>query len=136
MNTSTVKHLATIKRIRKLARLMDTAIGIPGTKFRIGLDPILGLIPGGGDLVSAGLSLYIVFLAIRIGLPGKDTGKMLQNIALETMLGSVPLVGDIFDAYYKANIRNLEILEAHLATTETELVNSEIVEKVDPVSKA
>ncbi|MGV2826473.1 DUF4112 domain-containing protein [Myxosarcina sp. GI1(2024)] len=119
--TNTVKQLATLKKIRRLSRLLDTAIGIPGTKFRIGLDPILGLIPGGGDLITAAFSLYIIFLATRFKLPGEKINKMLWNIGLEAVVGMVPLFGDIFDAYYKSNIRNLEILENHLQEVKPEL---------------
>ncbi|GAB4548845.1 MAG: DUF4112 domain-containing protein [Pleurocapsa sp.] len=111
---NTTQQLKNLQRIRKIARLLDSAIGIPGTKFRIGLDPILGLIPGGGDLVAAVISAYMIYLATRFGLEKAEISKMIANVALETVLGSVPLVGDIFDAYFKANLRNLEILENHL----------------------
>lgn len=114
----TAKSLATLNRIRKLSRLMDTAIRIPGTGFRIGLDPIIGLIPGGGDLISTAFSAYIIFLATRFGLPRRDLAKMIFNIGLEAVVGTVPLVGDLFDAYYKSNIRNLAILEQHLTAVE------------------
>ena len=113
--TNRIQQLKNLKRIRKIAKLLDTAIGIPGTKFRIGLDPILGLIPGGGDLITAGISAYMIFLATRFGLEKSDIFKMIQNIILETAVGTVPIAGDIFDAYFKANMRNLEILERHLA---------------------
>ena len=115
-----VKKLKNLKRIRKIAKLLDSAIGIPGTKFRIGLDPIIGLIPGGGDLITAGISAYMIFLAARFGLKKEEIGKMIGNVAIETFLGTVPLVGDIFDAYFKANIRNLEILEKHLEQSNLE----------------
>ena len=118
---NTAERLATLNRIRKLSRLMDTAIGIPGTRFRIGLDPIIGLIPGAGDLISTAFSAYIIYLATRLDIPGKDLRKMLFNIGLEAVAGTVPLVGDFFDAYYKSNIRNLAILEQHLQAAEPEL---------------
>ena len=118
---NTAERLATLNRIRKLSRLMDTAIGIPGTKFRIGLDPIFGLVPGAGDLISTAFSAYIIYLATRFSLPVKDIRKMIFNIGLEAVVGTVPLVGDMFDAYYKSNIRNLAILEQHLQTAEPEL---------------
>lgn len=121
MNTNTIERLATLNRIRKLSRLMDTAIGIPGTKFRIGLDPIMGLIPGAGDLISTSFSAYIIYLATRFGIPSKDIQRMILNIGLEAVVGTVPLVGDLFDAYYKSNIRNLAILEQHLQATEPEI---------------
>ena len=115
-----IEQLKNLKRIRKIANLLDSAIGIPGTKFRIGLDPILGLIPGGGDLITAGISGYMIYLAARFGLKKEEIGKMIANVALETALGTFPIVGDIFDAYFKANIRNLEILENHLAQSNLE----------------
>jgi hypothetical protein len=113
-----IQQLKNLQRIRKIANLLDTAIGIPGTKFRIGLDPILGLIPGGGDLITAFISAYMIYLATRFGLEKEQISKMLGNVAIETIFGSIPLVGDIFDAYFKANIRNLEILENHLAKSQ------------------
>jgi hypothetical protein len=118
---NTAERLATLNRIRKLSRLMDTAIRIPGTGFRIGLDPIMGLVPGAGDLVSTAFSAYIIYLATRFAIPGKDLRKMLFNIGLEAAVGTVPLVGDFFDAYYKSNIRNLAILEQHLQASDPEL---------------
>ncbi len=118
---NTAERLATLNRIRKLSRLMDTAIGIPGTGFRIGLDPIIGLIPGAGDLISTAFSAYIIYLATRFGIPAKDLQKMIFNIGLEAIAGTVPLVGDLFDAYYKSNIRNLAILEQYLQAAEPEL---------------
>ncbi|MGL5795697.1 MAG: DUF4112 domain-containing protein [Waterburya sp.] len=114
-----IQQLKNLQRIRKLANLLDTAIGIPGTKFRIGLDPILGLLPGGGDLIAALMSAYMIYLATRFKLEKEEIGKMVGNVAIETIFGSIPLVGDIFDAYFKANIRNLEILENHLQKSNT-----------------
>jgi hypothetical protein len=117
----TVKKLAALKRIRKFSRLMDTAIGIPGTKFRIGLDPIIGLIPGAGDIVSTIISGYIIYLATRVGVSNDNLKEMIFNVGLEFVVGTIPLFGDIFDAFYKSNIRNLEILEEHIMATEPEL---------------
>jgi len=129
----TIKRLATLNRIRKLSVLMDTSIGIPGTPFRFGLDPIIGLLPGGGDLISAAFSAYIIFLATRFGIPRQDLTKMIFNVALEAVVGTVPLVGDLFDAFYKSNIRNLAILEKHLMTVEPELekVANELAKEVN-----
>lgn len=115
------KRLATLNRIRKLSRIMDTSIGIPFTKFRIGIDPILGLVPGAGDIISTAFSAYIIFLATRFGIPREDLTKMIFNVGLEAVVGTVPLVGDLFDAFYKSNIRNLAILEQHLTVVEPEL---------------
>ncbi|WP_375506892.1 DUF4112 domain-containing protein [uncultured Nostoc sp.] len=115
------KRLATLNRIRKLSRLMDTSIRIPLTGFRIGIDPIIGLVPGAGDLISTAFSAYIIFLATRFGIPRQDLAKMIFNVGLETVVGTVPLLGDLFDAFYKSNIRNLAILEQHLTVVEPEL---------------
>lgn len=118
---NTAERLATLKHIRRLSRLMDTAIRIPGINFRIGLDPILGLFPGAGDLVSAGFSAYIIYQATQLGISRQNLRKMLFNVGLEAVVGTIPLAGDLFDAYYKSNIRNLEILEKHLQEFDPEL---------------
>ncbi|MBV8887842.1 MAG: DUF4112 domain-containing protein [Chroococcidiopsidaceae cyanobacterium CP_BM_RX_35] len=133
----TAKRIATLNRIRQLSRLMDTAFRIPGTGFRIGIDPIIGLIPGGGDLVSTAFSAYIIFLATRFGIRRQDLAKMIFNIALEAVVGTVPLVGDLFDAFYKSNIRNLALLERHLIVVEPELdevasVHSDFAQPISP----
>ncbi|BBD62687.1 hypothetical protein NIES2109_55330 [Nostoc sp. HK-01] len=126
-----VKRLATLDRIRRLSRLMDTSIRIPLLGFRIGLDPIIGLVPGAGDFISTGFSAYIIFLATRFGIPRQDLAKMIFNVGLEAVVGSVPLVGDLFDAFYKSNIRNLAILEEHLTKVppESQVVSGEIEQK-------
>ena len=115
------ERIATLNRIRKFSRLMDSAFRIPGIGFRFGLDPIIGLIPGLGDLVATAFSAYIIFLAARFGLPREVLTKMIFNIGLEAVVGAVPLVGDLFDAYYKSNLRNLALLEQHLEVVEPEL---------------
>lgn len=107
---------ASLQRLRSLAHLLDNAIGIPGTPYRIGIDPIIGLVPGGGDLVSAALSVYIVWEAARIGLPRATVTQMVSNLVLDTLFGSVPMAGDFFDVTWKANTKNIALLEAHLAS--------------------
>jgi Domain of unknown function (DUF4112) len=106
-------HMPRLRRMRQLSQLLDGAIVIPGTKQRIGLDPILGLIPGGGDTVSAALSGYIIIEAARMGLPRAALMRMVMNIAVDTIVGSVPVLGDIFDVFSKANLRNMQIVESH-----------------------
>ncbi|MBD2460922.1 DUF4112 domain-containing protein [Oscillatoria sp. FACHB-1407] len=115
-----LEKLATLKRIRTLSRLMDNSIRIPGLGFRVGLDPIIGLIPGAGDIASTAFSAYILFLAARFKLPSELWQKMIFNIALEAVVGTVPLLGDLFDAAYKSNIRNLALLEAHLEKSDAD----------------
>jgi hypothetical protein len=126
-----IQQLKNLQRIRKIANLLDTAIGIPGTKFRIGLDPILGLLPGGGDLIAAVISAYMIYLATRFQLEKQEIGKMIGNVAIETIFGSIPLIGDVFDAYFKANIRNLEILENHLEKSNLKTQESKLESKLE-----
>lgn len=109
--------LARLARLRRLARLLDSAIGIPGTRFRVGLDGLFGLVPGGGDMAMGLVSLYIVNEARKMGLPQHKLLRMLGNVALDVAAGSVPIVGDLVDMAFKANLRNLDIIEEHLRTT-------------------
>jgi Domain of unknown function (DUF4112) len=99
-----------IRRLRFIARLMDSAVAVPGTRYRIGLDPILGLVPGAGDLVSSAFSIYIIFEGVKLGATSTQVLKMLGNVAIDTVVGAVPALGDVFDAAFKANKRNLKIL--------------------------
>lgn len=92
---------------------MDGALGVPGTRFRIGLDPLLGLIPGVGDLAGAALSGYIVTIAARLGAPPSVLVRMLGNVAVDMLIGAIPGVGDLFDFGWKANTRNLALIERY-----------------------
>ncbi len=114
------KHFqrTSLQRLRNLSRLLDNAIAIPGTNFRFGLDPILGFIPGAGDFVGTALSAYIVIEAARLGLPRDTLGKMVLNILLEGLVGTIPVVGDWFDFAWKANVKNIELIEAHLSVAQ------------------
>ena len=103
------------RRVRVIARLLDNSISIPGTGWKIGLDPIVGLIPGIGDLIGAVLSAYIVLEAARADVPGFTLVRMLANVGFDTLLGAVPAVGDLFDAAWKSNTRNVTLLERHLS---------------------
>lgn len=102
-----------LRRLDRLAQLLDTAIPIPGTRFRLGLDGLLGLVPGVGDTIGAVFSAYIIFEAARLGFPTGTLLRMVGNVAVETLVGTVPIIGDIFDIAWKANIRNLALLRAH-----------------------
>jgi Domain of unknown function (DUF4112) len=104
----------TLDRLRQLSHLLDNAIAIPGTNYRIGLDPILGLLPGGGDTLAAIFSAYIVLEAARLGAPRATLVKMVFNIIFDTIIGIVPVVGDLFDFAWKANTKNLTLLEEHM----------------------
>ncbi len=101
--------------LRALARLMDSAVAIPGTNIRLGLDSLIGLVPGLGDLAGAAMSGYIVLASARLGAPTPVLIRMVANIAVDGVVGSVPLVGDLFDVGWRANMRNTDLLERHLA---------------------
>jgi hypothetical protein len=105
---------ARLRRIRALARLLDTAYVVPGTRYRIGLDPILGLLPGLGDFLSLGLSAYLLHEARHLGVSRRTLARMGLNLLLDATVGTVPLLGDVFDVAYKANARNLALLEKDL----------------------
>jgi hypothetical protein len=102
---------ARLFQARKLARLLDRAVRIPGTNISFGLDALLGLIPGGGDVAGAIFSSYLILLGSRMGLPAHVLTRMIGNVAIDTLGGSVPILGDLFDVAWKSNTRNLEILE-------------------------
>ena len=103
-----------VERLRRLAYLLDDRFPIPGTRYRIGLDGLVGLVPGIGDGVTTLLALYIVLEARRLGVPLNKLGRMGINVGLDAVLGAVPLVGDLFDVAWKANRRNLALLLDHL----------------------
>jgi hypothetical protein len=94
--------------------LLDSAIAVPGTNIRIGADGAIGLVPGIGDAVSAVLGAYIVFEAHRLGLPGTKIARMLGNVALDGLVGAIPVLGDLFDLAFRSNRRNMRILREHL----------------------
>ena len=107
------------RNVRVIARLLDNAIPIPGTSWKIGLDPIIGLIPGIGDLISAVLSGYIILEAARADIPTLTLAKMLGNVGIDTLFGAVPALGDVFDAAWKSNTKNVALLERHLEVVVT-----------------
>ena len=103
-----------VERLKLLTRLLDNAFQIPGTQFRIGLDAIVGIIPGIGDAIGAVFSTFIVFQAARLGVSRATLARMMGNAVLDTIIGAIPLLGDLFDAGWKANTKNMALLEAHL----------------------
>ena len=113
------ESLRRFRRLQRLARLLDSEFQLPGTRWRIGLDPLIGLVPGIGDTAGAAISLWLIAEAGRLGVPSATLLKMLLNVLVDTTVGSIPLLGDIFDAGYKANLRNLELLERALFRART-----------------
>jgi hypothetical protein len=102
------------RRLERLSTLLDRAITIPGTRIGVGLDPILGLIPGIGDAATGALSLWIIVEAARMGAPRATLIRMLANVAVDTFGGSLPLVGDVFDFAWRSNSRNMDLLRGHI----------------------
>ena len=108
------------REIAAFGRFLDSSIRLPGG-FRIGWDGIIGLVPGIGDVIGLGLSGYLVWRAAELGLPRATLARMLGNVALETVIGAVPIVGDAFDFAFKANNRNVRLLQRALEDRRREL---------------
>jgi hypothetical protein len=104
--------------IRALARVLDSAVKIPGTGIRVGADSVFGLVPVVGDIAGAALSGYIVLASARLGAPASTLMRMLINIGVDTVVGAVPVLGDMFDVGWRANMRNVELLDVHLGGSE------------------
>lgn len=103
-----------IERLERLTRLLDTAVAIPGTNFRFGADGVIGLVPGIGDALTTAMSAWIVYEAHQIGVPKHVLMRMIGNVAADSVVGAVPLLGDVFDVLWKANRRNMRLLREHL----------------------
>jgi len=117
-------HLA---RVRALARLLDTAARVPGTGVRFGLDAVLGLVPGLGDVAGTAIAGYIVLAAARLGAPPSLLLRMLVNLGIDTAVGAVPVLGDVFDVAWRANVRNVALIEEHVASPGTARRSSRLV---------
>jgi cytochrome c biogenesis protein CcdA len=132
--TRTLKepHLAARERsnedgLDRLAWWLDSSIAVPGTRFRIGFDALIGLVPGIGDLIGTALSAYIVAAAARRGMPGSVLLRMAFNVGVETIVGAVPILGDLFDAAWKANQRNVDLLRQYSAAPRRAQAQSRLV---------
>ena len=105
---------AALKRLDRFARWSDDVFRIPGTSWRIGLEPLVGLLPGVGDAAGLIVAAYVPAEAWRLGAPWRLLGRMTANIATDALVGTVPLLGDVFDVGFKANRRNVEALKEWL----------------------
>jgi hypothetical protein len=105
------------RNVRALARFLDSSISIPGTEWKIGFDAIVGVVPVVGDLIGGSLSAYILLEAARAEVPILTLARMLANVGIDTIVGSVPALGDVFDAVWKSNMKNVALLERHLAVS-------------------
>lgn len=107
------ERLRRLRRLSGIARLMDTAIRIPGTGIRFGADSIIGLVPVIGDAGGALIGLYIVNEARQMGVPAHKLSQMVGNLAVDALVGSVPVFGDLFDVYFKSHRRNVDMIMQH-----------------------
>jgi hypothetical protein len=107
-------HDATLERLDRLAYWLDERFRLPGTNVRMGLDGLLGLVPGIGDTLGGLISAYILLEAWRLGIPNSVLMRMLANLGIDVVVGSVPVLGDVFDIGWKANRRNVNLLLRHL----------------------
>lgn len=103
-----------MQALRALTRIMDEAVRIPGTRFRVGLDAIIGLIPWAGDMAGAAVTGFTILTAHRMGAPPVVLLNMVVNLGIDALVGAIPFLGDIFDFGFKANRRNVDLLERHL----------------------
>ena len=107
-----------LNRLKRLSEKLDDSITIPGTERKIGIDPIIGLIPGGGDLIGGVISIYIMHAGIKMGMPRATIIRMFGNVALEFVIGCIPIIGDLFDATWKSNQRNVKLIEDSVMSEE------------------
>jgi len=103
-----------LRRAKIVASVLDDAIRVPGTDIRFGIDPLVGLVPGLGDFLGGAASVYIILEAARAGAPASVITRMALNVGIDTLVGGLPLVGDLFDFAWKSNARNVKLLAGHL----------------------
>ena len=103
-----------LRRVRAVASVLDDAMRVPGTDIRFGIDPLIGLVPGLGDLLGGAASAYIILEAARVGAPASVLVRMALNVGIDTLVGGLPLVGDLFDFAWKSNTRNVKLLARHM----------------------
>ncbi|WP_299409370.1 DUF4112 domain-containing protein [Acaryochloris sp. IP29b_bin.148] len=122
LNSASQPMADKVQRLHRLAFVLDNSISIPGTKLRFGLDPILGLLGiagGSGDVVGGAVGAYIVYQAAQMGIPKEVVGQMVVNILLDSLVGIVPGIGDFLDFTWKANTRNMALVDQHLTVSST-----------------
>ena len=118
---------AHLGRLRRIAGVLDDLVPVPGTRMRFGVDPLLGLIPGAGDAVGAGVASYALFVAVKLGAPPHVLVRMAGNVLVDALAGTVPLVGDLLDFGWKASRKNVRLVERYAATPERVKASSRVV---------
>jgi hypothetical protein len=102
------------RRLQRIAKLMDSQVRVPGLGLKIGADAVLGLVPGFGDVITGAIGAYLIYEAQRLGIPRAAIARMVANIAVDTAIGAIPVAGDIWDFFFRANDRNMQILARHI----------------------
>lgn len=102
------------RRLQRIAKLMDSQIRVPVIGLRIGADAILGLVPGFGDILTGAIGAYLIYEAQKLGIPRSAVVRMIANIAVDTAIGAIPFAGDVWDLFFRANDRNMQILARHI----------------------
>lgn len=113
MHKDTFKNSPELQWVARVSRLLDSKFRIPGTSIRFGLDPVFGLLPVAGDLATMLISLSLIYTMFRNGASGKLVAKMILNALLDLTIGSIPVIGTVFDVYFKANNRNVQLLRQY-----------------------
>ena len=116
-----------LAEVETIAWLLDNSIPVPGTGRRFGIDALIGFVPVVGDVVSGGIGLFVVWRASRFGLPRVVVARMLVNSVIDIAIGAIPLIGDAFDLWFKANTRNLAIVRRHLEHPDTSTRNDWLI---------
>lgn len=127
--SSTEELIQRLEKLRRLAWILNAAVRIPGLRLRAGVDTILGLIPGGGLALGTLLSLYIVWEGHRMGVGPRTVRRMLLNVGIEAIVGVVPFLGDVFDTVFKADLRNVALIEQALMQTTFRDTEDSVIEK-------
>lgn len=102
------------RRLQRIAKLMDSQVRLPVLGVRIGADAIIGLMPGVGDVITGAIGAYLIYEAQKLGIPRSAVMRMVANIAIDTAIGAIPFAGDIWDFFFRANDRNMQILARHI----------------------
>ena len=106
-------HADRMKHVERIARLMDSEFTIPGTSFRFGLDPVIGLIPGIGNLATSAVSGMLIWTMMKHGASNNVVIRMALNLVLDSVIGAIPILGNLFDFGFRANDRNVKLLRGH-----------------------
>jgi len=104
-----------VARLEAVAKVMDGVLTVPGTNIRLGVDALIGLVPGIGDVISGVISSYLIWEARKLGAPRWLIGRMMANTLLDTTVGAIPILGDAFDVMFRANMKNMALLRRHMA---------------------